>query len=165
MAALKATIAKKDEDIERLRLRKSHSNNEKREVSSQGLGGSPGRLTFGTNQPSCILLEQASRPTSNQDCRSEQSDEHSETGSQHSIGQLNHQPESPMHPDLPASDAFHNFIADADLLGFRDADSEESDTSDSGLSLGTETDGSICSTVEHTLFPDMPKPVQNLERY
>ncbi|XP_022958482.1 kinesin-like protein KIN-14J isoform X1 [Cucurbita moschata] len=53
---------------------------------------------------------------------------------------------------------------DVELLGFGNADSDErlSDISDGGLSMGTETDGSICSVVEYTLFPDVSKPSDSL---
>jgi kinesin family member C2/C3 len=49
--------------------------------------------------------------------------------------------------------------ADPELVCFGYADSEErsSDISDSGLSMGTETDGSISSVVELTLFPEHEK--------
>lgn len=121
---------------------------------------SPGRRSSKATRPL------RSRPTSDQDYCSEQSDRHSEAGSQHSVEELKHQHEILRHPDLSASDAVHNFNDDIDLLGFGDVDSEErlSDISDSGLSMGTETDGSICSVVEYTLFPEVEKPVQNLEK-
>ncbi|XP_023549756.1 kinesin-like protein KIN-14J isoform X1 [Cucurbita pepo subsp. pepo] len=53
-----------------------------------------------------------------------------------------------------------NVTDDVELLGFGNADSDErlSDISDGGLSMGTETDGSLCSVVEYTLFPEVSKP-------
>lgn len=167
VASLKATIAKKDEDIERLRLVKANANSEKRGVSTVKPGlSSPGRHSFGPTRSSRGLSGQTSRPTSDQDYCSEHSDRHSEAGSQHSVEELKHQREILRHPDIPASDAVHNFNDDIDLLGFGDVDSEErlSDISDSGLSMGTETDGSICSVVEYTLFPEVAKPAENLEK-
>lgn len=167
VASLKATIAKKDEDIQRLRLVKASTNSEKRGVNPLKPGlSSPGRHSFGPTQSSRKLSGQTSRPTSDQDYGSEHSDRHSEAGSQHSAEDLKNQREILRHPDLPASDAVHNFNDDIDLLGFGDADSEErlSDISDSGLSMGTETDGSICSVVEYTLFPEAAKPEENLEK-
>ncbi|KAL2902589.1 Kinesin-like protein KIN-14J [Bienertia sinuspersici] len=167
VASLKATIAKKDEDIERLRLVKANANSEKRGVSSQKLGvSSPGRHSLGPTRPSRRLSGQTSRPNSDQDNCSEQSDRHSEAGSQHSIDELKHHREILRHPDFPTSDAVHNINDDIDLLGFGEADSEErlSDISDSGLSMGTETDGSICSVVEYTLFPEVAKPAENSEK-
>lgn len=49
---------------------------------------------------------------------------------------------------------------DIDILGLGQADDEErlSDISDGGLSMGTETDGSLSSIVELTLFPGTVKP-------
>lgn len=49
---------------------------------------------------------------------------------------------------------------DIDILGLGQADDEErlSDISDGGLSMGTETDGSLSSIVELTLFPGAVKP-------
>ncbi|XP_021754175.1 kinesin-like protein KIN-14J [Chenopodium quinoa] len=167
VASLKATIAKKDEDIQRLRLVKASTNSEKRGVNPLKPGlSSPGRHSFGPSRSSRKLSGQTSRPTSDQDYGSEHSDRHSEAGSQHSVEDLKNQREILRHPDLPASDAVHNFNDDIDLLGFGDADSEErlSDISDSGLSMGTETDGSICSVVEYTLFPEAAKPEENLEK-
>ena len=109
---------------------------------------------------------QANKPASDQDYCSEQSDRHSEAGSQHSVEELKHQHEILRYPEPPVSNAAHNFNDDIDLLGFGDADYEErlSDISDSGLSMGTETDGSICSIVEYTLFPEVPKPAENVEK-
>lgn len=50
--------------------------------------------------------------------------------------------------------------SDVELLGIGDEDAEEhlSDISDSVLSLGTETDGSMGSVVEFSLFPEHTKP-------
>ncbi|GJN12283.1 hypothetical protein PR202_ga30550 [Eleusine coracana subsp. coracana] len=55
--------------------------------------------------------------------------------------------------------------ADPDLSCFGYAESEErlSDISDSGLSMGTETDGSISSVVELTLFPEQEKPSSSMK--
>uniref|UniRef100_A0A803LQG9 Uncharacterized protein n=1 Tax=Chenopodium quinoa TaxID=63459 RepID=A0A803LQG9_CHEQI len=167
VASLKATIAKKDEDIQRFRLVKVSTNSEKRGVNPLKPGlSSSGRQSFGPTRSSRKLSGQTSRPTSDQDYGSEHSDRHSEAGSQHSVEDLKNQREILRHPDLPASDAVRNFNDDIDLLGFGDADSEErlSDISDSGLSMGTETDGSICSVVEYTLFPEAAKPEENLEK-
>ncbi|RID44454.1 hypothetical protein BRARA_I01244 [Brassica rapa] len=54
---------------------------------------------------------------------------------------------------------------DIELIGLGDADSEDrlSDISDSCLSMGTETDGSISSAVELTLFPETVKPLEITE--
>ncbi|KAJ4974239.1 hypothetical protein NE237_007413 [Protea cynaroides] len=72
-----------------------------------------------------------------------------------------HRPVSPA-----ANDAGQNSSADLELLGSGDADSEDrlSDISDGGLSMGTETDGSISSAVESTLFPEGAKPDEGIEK-
>ncbi|KAI4303528.1 hypothetical protein MLD38_039142 [Melastoma candidum] len=56
---------------------------------------------------------------------------------------------------------------DVELFGLGDADSEErlSDISDSGLSMGTETDGSIGSVVEYTLFPEAVIPPEKIGQF
>lgn len=167
VASLKATIAKKDEDMERLRLVKANANSVKRGLSSVKLGASsPRRHSLGPTRSSRRLSGQTSGQTSDQDNCSEQSDRHSEAGSQHSVDEMKHQREILRNPDFPSFDAIHNFNDDIDLLGFGDVDSEErlSDISDSGLSMGTETDGSICSVVEYTLFPEVAKPAENTEK-
>ncbi|KAL8119916.1 hypothetical protein AgCh_017149 [Apium graveolens] len=57
---------------------------------------------------------------------------------------------------LPSVHKGHYTNDEFELLGFGDADSEErlSDKSDGVLSIATETDGSISSIVEYTLFPE-----------
>ncbi|KAM3001386.1 hypothetical protein FF2_037683 [Malus domestica] len=54
-------------------------------------------------------------------------------------------------------------IEDFELLGFGEEDSGErlSDISDGGLSMGTETEGSMASFMEFSLFPDVTKPTEN----
>lgn len=49
--------------------------------------------------------------------------------------------------------------AGADLVGFRDADLEDrvSDISDSVISMGTETDGSVTSSTDFALYPGTNK--------
>lgn len=93
---------------------------------------------------------------------SEYSDKHSEAGSQKSMNGFRHQKDNSSQ-FKPGGDASQNLTEDFELLGFGDADSEErlSDISDGGLSMGTETEGSICSVVEFTLFPEVAKPVQD----
>ncbi|KAA8520830.1 hypothetical protein F0562_011503 [Nyssa sinensis] len=64
-------------------------------------------------------------------------------------------------------DGSQSCTEDVELLGFGVADSEErlSDISDGGLSMGTETEGSLSSIVEFTLFPETAKPpAENTEK-
>jgi kinesin family protein C2/C3 len=92
---------------------------------------------------------------------SEYSDKHSEAGSHQSMDDFRNKSSS-LQLKLAREDVDQNFNDDIDLLGFGDADSEErlSDISDGGLSMGTETDGSISSIVEYTLFPDLEKAAE-----
>ena len=166
VASLKDTIAKKDEEIERLRLINANVKSEKRGVSSLRLGASsPRRNSIGPMRQARRLSEHTRRATSDQDNYSEHSDKHSEVGSQHSVDEIKNK-DILRRLNFPIPDASENFDDDIDLLGFGDVDSEErlSDISDSGLSMGTETDGSMCSVVEYALFPEVTKPAENPEK-
>ncbi|CAN6718751.1 unnamed protein product [Malus baccata var. baccata] len=56
-----------------------------------------------------------------------------------------------------------NITEDFELVGFGEEDSGErlSDISDGGLSMGTETEGSMASFMEFTLFPDVTKATES----
>ena len=92
----------------------------------------------------------------------------SEAGSHRSMDVSKHRNESSVQTtNLAGRDLGQNITDDIELLGFGDADSEErlSDISDGDLSMGgTETDGSICSAVEFTLFPEVSKPSDKPEK-
>ena len=141
MSSLKDTIAKKDEEIERLRLVKANVKEEKRVVKAGGF--TPKTHSIQPTRHAHQLPGNPNKETTDQYNCSEHSDRLSE-----------------------APNGGQNFNDDNDLLGFGDADSEErlSDISDSGLSMGTETDGSIGSVVEYTLFPDVATSAENLEK-
>ncbi|KAA8541222.1 hypothetical protein F0562_025171 [Nyssa sinensis] len=170
VASLKDTIAKKDEEIERLQLLKDLKNvypgvnGEKRGTSSLRYGSpSPSKKSIGrTPQRSSKLsagkgsgvIEKAA---SDQDNFSDSSDKHSEAGSQHSMDDFKHQKENPHRQSEPAGGGIGlKLSADVEILGFSNAEYEEklSDISDSGLSMGTDTDGSA----ESNLFPQAAKP-------
>ncbi|KAL0324288.1 UNVERIFIED_CONTAM: Kinesin-like protein KIN-14J [Sesamum calycinum] len=144
VASLKDAVAKKDEEIAQLRSHKPNGNDERQGVVS----------------PS-----------------SEYSDKHSEAGSQQSVDEFKHHKEFFLQSRLAVvggaenfsediglkfdlADGAKNINDDVELFGFGDEDSEErlSDISDGVLSMGTETDGSINSIIEYTLFPETPKP-------
>ncbi|XP_043724726.1 kinesin-like protein KIN-14J [Telopea speciosissima] len=179
VASLKDTIAKKDEELERLQLLKDLRtvsptvNGEKRGTSLLRHGpSSPSRHSLSVAAAQRIRrlsggkgsgLEKAA---SDQDNSSEHSDKRSEAGSQQSMDDLRHHKEFFQESKLAIVDAGQNFSSDVELLGFGDADSEErlSDISDGGLSMGTETDGSIASVVEFTLFPEGAKPAVGIEK-
>ncbi|XP_074304037.1 kinesin-like protein KIN-14J [Silene latifolia] len=167
VSSLKDTITKKDEEIERLRLAKATASSEKRGMNSLRIGvSSPRRHSVGPARNTRRSPGQSTRAASDQDYCSEHSDRHSEAGSQQSVEELKNQRDILRHSNLPLSDASQNLNDDIDLLGFGDVDSEErlSDISDSGLSMGTETDGSISSVVEYTLFPEATKPSENTDK-
>lgn len=181
VANLKDTIAKKDGEIARLRVPKTSGNGERHSVSStRHSSASPKRHSLGGPRTSQISGERSSKPTqkaaSDVDNSSEYSDRQSDTGSQQSMDDFRHHRDFFRQSRLAVVDAGLNMREDTDsratvrggqnpnedvvLIGFDDADSEErlSDISDGVLSMGTETDGSINSIVEYTLFPETTKP-------
>ncbi|PSR91493.1 Kinesin-like protein [Actinidia chinensis var. chinensis] len=182
VASLKDTMAKKDEEIGRLQLLKSSVNGERRSMSSPRYGSSsPRRHSIGASQQSRTLSGgKSSRPAektvSDMDNSSDYSDRHSEVGSQHSMDEFRHHKEFFRQSRLAVADGETSLteniesrlalvdvsqnIMDDELLGFGDGNPEErlSDISDGELSMGTETDGSMNSIVEFTLFPETAKP-------
>ncbi|KAI5655474.1 hypothetical protein M9H77_32661 [Catharanthus roseus] len=189
VASLKDTVAKKDEEIGRLRLLKTNANGERHGLSSPRYGSaSPRRQSSSTSNSirrlsvgkSSVAVQKAASDDS-----SEYSDKHSEAGSQQSMDDFRHHKEfflqsrlAVVHGDQNSADvesknvvtnSVQNSNEDMELLGFGDADSEErlSDISDGVLSMGTETDGSINSIVELTLFPETaakPPPESSAEK-
>ncbi|KAJ4877296.1 P-loop nucleoside triphosphate hydrolases superfamily protein with CH (Calponin Homology) domain [Raphanus sativus] len=154
----KDVISKKDEELQN--LQKQTGNNAtvpKRGLSKLILLGpsSPRRHSIGASpnalrgKPSRLI----ERTTSDVDNCSEYSSKHSDSGSPHSS-------------KFAGREKYVDFEDDIELIGLADADSEErlSDISDSCLSMGTETDGSISSAVELTLFPETEKPLEITER-
>lgn len=105
---------------------------------------------------------------------SECSDKNSEAGSQQSMDEFKHHKEFfrqsrlavvgadkfPEETGLNVGEGEKNPNDDIELLGLGEDDSEErlSDISDGVLSMGTETEGSVNSIVEYTLFPEKSKP-------
>ncbi|KAF5193130.1 Kinesin-like protein [Thalictrum thalictroides] len=179
VASLKDTIAKKDEEIERLQLLKDLRNvypginGEKRNTSSLRHGSSsPSKHSVGGTSQRGRRLSGGKgsgltdRTPSDQDNCSEYSDKHSDAGSQQSIDDFRHHKEFFHQSKLAVVDPNRKVTGEDELLGFGDADSEErlSDISDGGLSMGTETDGSIGSVVEFTLFPEGSKSVEGPEK-
>ncbi|CAG7861196.1 unnamed protein product [Brassica rapa] len=169
---LKDVIAKKDEELQN--FQKPTGNNAivpKRGLSKLRLLGpsSPRRHSIGASpntrrgKTSCLT----GRTTSDVDNCSEYSSKHSDSGSPHSSDELKHQKDILHQPSKFAGGGKEtDFEEDIELIGLADADSEErlSDISDSCLSMGTETDGSVSSVVELTLFPETEKPLEISER-
>ncbi|XP_038724390.1 kinesin-like protein KIN-14P isoform X3 [Tripterygium wilfordii] len=160
VASLKNTIAKKDDEIERLQLLKdlknvySGINGEKNGPSSMRYeSSSPGRDSVG-DSPECNQKSSAGKgfgrgekATSDHDNCSEYSDKYSEADSQKSMDDFKHQNELSQQSKVAGNRNFH-FQADGAILGFGDADDDErlSDKSDGCLSVGTDPDGSVEDT-------------------
>ncbi|KAA3456499.1 Kinesin-4-like protein [Gossypium australe] len=173
VSSLKETITKKDQEIERLQLLKGNGNGTKRGMSSLRYeSSSPRGRSSGTPRQSLGLSRRPSlgsfeKADVDADIFSANGDKHSESGSHRSIDESRHQNESLAHTNMIGRDLGPNLTDDIELLGFGNADSEErlSDISDGDLSMGaTDTDGSICSAVEFTLFPEVPKPPDKPEK-
>ncbi|OMO79536.1 hypothetical protein CCACVL1_13605 [Corchorus capsularis] len=171
VAFLKENITKKDEELERLQLLKGNGNGIKHGMSSLRYGSSsPKAHSNGTPRQSQSLSRRKSlgnfeKAAFDVDNFSVNSDKPSEGGSHRSMDETKHHNESSVQTNLAGTDLGQNLADDFELLGFGDADSEErlSDISDGGLSMGgTETDGSICSVVEYTLFPEVSKPSEKV---
>ncbi|KAB2038896.1 hypothetical protein ES319_D03G175700v1 [Gossypium barbadense] len=65
----------------------------------------------------------------------------------------------------PSLGSFEKADVDADIFSANDSEERLSDISDGDLSMGaTDTDGSICSAVEFTLFPEVSKPPDKPEK-
>lgn len=173
VASLKEAVAKKDEEIRRLRF----GNGERRGINSPKYGSAlPRSHSVGAAQPSRRLPGRktaSEKAASDLENSSEYSDKHSEVGSPQSVDGLKHHREFFKQSRLAAIKAGNIFLEhnellfdladqgkdptdDVELIGFGDDDSEErlSDISDSVLSMGTEPDGSVHSIVEYTLFPE-----------
>lgn len=183
VSSLKDIITKKDEEIERLQVK---ANGVKHGMNSLRYGSSslsPGRRSAGSprlcQRPSEDKRQgQTDKAASDMDNCSECSDKHSEAGSHRSMEDIRHRKEWLSPPkvaardtsqniteELAAGDMSQNVTEDFELLGFGDGDSEErlSDISDGDLSMGTETDGSMNSAIEFTLFPETAKPAEKSE--
>ncbi|XP_050378693.1 kinesin-like protein KIN-14J [Argentina anserina] len=169
VASLKETVAKKDEEIDR--LLKANSNGVHRGMSVlRSASSSPRRYSVGSPRHSIGSPRQrkasslVDKVAPYRDSFSEAADDnHSEVGFQLSMDDFRHQKQDSQRSKL-AGHASQSFNEDFELLGFGDEDAGErlSDISDGGLSMGTETDGSMSSSaVEFTLFPEFTKPVES----
>ncbi|KAK4748648.1 hypothetical protein SAY87_015234 [Trapa incisa] len=173
VASLKDTIAKKDGEIERL-LSPKHNKKGDRHVTSslRYKSSSPRRHSIRTspqaqrNSTSKISAHSDKTASDGYNC-SEYSDRNSEAGSHQSVNEFRHQNDFSYSPSkLSSKDAGPNADDDVELLGLADGDSDRlSDISDSVLSVSTETDASISSIVEYTLFPETTKPPEESENW
>ncbi|KAL1188047.1 Kinesin-like protein KIN-14J [Cardamine amara subsp. amara] len=172
VSSLKDVIARKDEELQNFQKQKgTNATVLKRGLSNLRLEGpsSPRRHSIGAS-PNARRAKASSlfgRATSDVDNCSEYSSKHSDSGSQHSSNERKHQKDYHQPSKFAGGAKGIDFDdEDVELVGLGDADSEErlSDISDSCLSMGTETDGSISSAVELTLFPEAVKPLEITER-
>ncbi|CAN6856109.1 unnamed protein product [Brassica oleracea] len=171
VSSLKDVIAKKDEELQNVqKLKGNNATVPKRGLSNLRLLGpsSPRRHSIGPSpngrrgKPSGLF----GRSTSDVDNCSEYSSKHSDSGSQRSSDELKHRKDLHQLSKFAGGSKEIDLEDDIELIGLGDADSEDrlSDISDSCLSMGTETDGSISSAVELTLFPETEKPLEITER-
>ncbi|KAG7587767.1 Kinesin motor domain [Arabidopsis suecica] len=169
---LKDVIAKKDEELQNFqKLKGNNPTSLKRGLSNLRLVGpsSPRRHSIGAS-PNARRGKASGlfgRGTSDVDNCSEYSSKHSDSGSQQSSDERKHRKDFHQPSKFAGGAKGIDFDdEDVELVGLADADSEErlSDISDSCLSMGTETDGSISSAVELTLFPETAKPLEITER-
>lgn len=169
MTSLKDTIAKKDEEIEQLKLKAfisrspsikngRHSNNFLRYNSFSPARTSTLSGTMQDKQRTSTgkLLNNNNEAARKSENCSEIGD-HFEFGSQKSVDDNKNQDTFMQLKHTGGITA--QASADIELLGFGDEDAEEhlSDISDGVLSMGTETDGSLGSVVEFSLFPEQKK--------
>ncbi|KAK3011896.1 hypothetical protein RJ639_011416, partial [Escallonia herrerae] len=158
VVSLKDTIAKKDEEIERLQILKDLKNvyqgvnGEKRGAalvrygssspSRNSIGGTPQRNMKSPGGKGSGLIEKGA---SDPDNFSENSDMHSAASSQQSLDDFKQRKESLRQSNSSSENIGQNFSAEAESLAYGDAEYDErlSDTSDGGLSMGTDTDVSV----------------------
>ncbi|KAF2570665.1 hypothetical protein F2Q70_00001299 [Brassica cretica] len=171
VSSLKDVIAKKDEELQNVqKLKENNATVPKRGLSNLRLLGpsSPRRHSIGPspNGRRGKLSGLFGRSTSDVDNCSEYSSKHSDSGSPRSSDELKHRKDLHQLSKFAGGSKEIDLEDDIELIGLGDADSEDrlSDISDSCLSMGTETDGSISSAVELTLFPETEKPLEITER-
>ncbi|KAF3788889.1 Kinesin [Nymphaea thermarum] len=170
VAQLKELALRKDAEIQRLQLLKDRAATEGRSTNltkcaSLSLKRPSQRAFVNHNHSSSCgetnkLLSSTSscdaahRRTASDVCNySEYIDRRSESSSEQSFNDLRSPKEHNQQPKLSADRSQNAQAADVELLGFGDAEERLSDISDSGLSMGAETDDAMCSMVELNLLP------------
>lgn len=174
ISLLKDKIAKKDEEINRLQLLKTQTPRArtvksadfplKHSSSSPGISSLGTRIKHRRTVSSGKAMSIGSRAGSDADNFSDISDRHSESGSMQSVDDIQPQRGFIGLPKISLGEMSQN-SSDPELACFGYPESEErlSDISDSGLSMGTETDVSVGSIVELTLFPEQEKTSSSLK--
>ncbi|KAG2302908.1 hypothetical protein Bca52824_031559 [Brassica carinata] len=170
VSSLKDVIAKKDEELQNVqKLKGNNATVPRRGLSNLRLLGpsSPRRHSIGPSPNARRGKASGSygRAASDVDNCSEYSSKHSDSGSPRSSDEIKHRKDLHQLSKFAGGSKEIDIEDDIELIGLGDADSEDrlSDISDSCLSMGTETDGSISSAVELTLFPETAKPLEITE--
>ncbi|XP_047082982.1 kinesin-like protein KIN-14M isoform X2 [Lolium rigidum] len=164
LSLLKDKIAKKDEEINQLQTHtprtmsgKRADSLLKRSSSSSGVSYLGSKIQHRRTASCGKALGFVSRG-SDADNFSEISDRHSEASSMQSVDDIHQQSEIMAHSKLSEDETGPNSAdPEIDCFGYADSEGRLSDISDSGLSMGTETDGSVSSMVEYALFPEQEK--------
>jgi len=172
LSLLKHKMAKKDDEINRLqqlktqtprvRTAKRADSPLKHSSSSPGISNLGSKIQHRRTVSSGKAMSIASRAGS--DTFSDTSDRHSESGSMQSVDDILPRRGIMGLPKLSIGEMGQN-SADPEFVCFDYADSEErlSDISDSGLSMGTETDVSVSSIVELTRFQEQENTPSTLK--
>ncbi|KAF0904831.1 hypothetical protein E2562_037606 [Oryza meyeriana var. granulata] len=167
LSLMKDKIAKKDEEINRLQLQ-SHTPRVttakradsllKHSSSSPGISSLGSKVQHRRTASGGRIKIIGSRAGSDVDNFSDISDRHSEAGSMQSVDDIQQSREIMGLSKLSMAEVGHNSV-DPELpcFGYDDSEGRLSDISDSGLSMGAETDGSMSSVVELTLFPEQER--------
>ncbi|KAM0848475.1 hypothetical protein ACQ4PT_054370 [Festuca glaucescens] len=164
LSLLKDKIAKKDEEINELQTHtprtmsgKRADSLLKRSSSSSGISYLGSKIQHRRTASGGKALGFVSRG-SDADNFSEISDRHSEASSMQSVDDIHQQSEIMALSKLSEDETGPNSAdPEIDCFGYADSEGRLSDISDSGLSMGTETDGSVSSMVEYALFPEQEK--------
>ncbi|KAM0908229.1 hypothetical protein ACQ4PT_015595 [Festuca glaucescens] len=164
LSLLKDKIAKKDEEINQLQTHtprtmsgKRADSLLKRSSSSSGISYLGSKIQHRRTASCGKALGFVSRG-SDADNFSEISDRHSEASSMQSVDDIHQQSEIMALSKLSEDETGPNSAdPEIDCFGYADSEGRLSDISDSGLSMGTETDGSVSSMVEYALFPEQEK--------
>ncbi|XP_051199637.1 kinesin-like protein KIN-14M isoform X2 [Lolium perenne] len=164
LSLLKDKVAKKDEEINQLQTHtprtmsgKRADSLLKRSSSSSGVSYLGSKIQHRRTASCGKALGFVSRG-SDADNFSEISDRHSEASSMQSVDDIHQQSEIMALSKLSEDETGPNSAdPEIDCFGYADSEGRLSDISDSGLSMGTETDGSVSSMVEYALFPEQEK--------
>ncbi|XP_049934452.1 kinesin-like protein KIN-14C [Nymphaea colorata] len=182
VAQLKELALRKDAEIQRLQLLLDRAASERRSTNLTKCASSlspkrPSQRGFvnhnrrsSCGETSKLLSSTSScdaghRRTVSDVCNySEYIDRRSDSSSEKSVNDLRSPKEHNQQPKLSADRSQNAQAADVELLGFGDAEERLSDISDSGLSMGADTDDAMSSMVELNLLPEAAKDLSNAKK-